>query len=79
MIVAGADGAVDLEHVDHMLDAVALTMERLFMFDLHAAVWATRNDGFDPLFSRSVADRAQVVALAGSRSIGRALGKADWE
>lgn len=38
LIVAGGDGAVDLEVAEHALDAVALPIERSIMFDLHAAV-----------------------------------------
>ena len=38
LIVAGGDGAVDLEVTEHALDAVALLVERPVMFDLKAAV-----------------------------------------
>ena len=38
LIVAGCDGAIDLEMAEHTLDAVALLVERPVMFDLHAAV-----------------------------------------
>lgn len=38
LIVAGGDGAVDLELPKHALDAVALLVERPIMLDFHAAV-----------------------------------------
>ena len=38
LIVAGGDGAVDLEVAEHALNAVALLVERTVMLDLHAAV-----------------------------------------
>ena len=38
LVVAGGDGAVDLEVAEHALDAVALLVERPVMFDLYAAV-----------------------------------------
>ena len=38
LIVAGGDGAVDLEVAEHALDAVALLVERPVMFDLYTAV-----------------------------------------
>lgn len=38
LIVAGGDGAVDLEVTEHALDAIALPVERAVMLDLHAAV-----------------------------------------
>lgn len=38
LIVAGCDGAVDLELPEHALDAVALLVERPIMLDFHAAV-----------------------------------------
>ncbi len=38
LIVAGGDGAVDLELAEHALDAVALLVERPVMLDLYAAV-----------------------------------------
>ena len=38
LVVAGRDGAVDLEMAEHALDAVALFVERPVMFDLHTAV-----------------------------------------
>lgn len=38
LVVAGGDGAVDLEVAEHALDAVALLVERSVLFDLHTAV-----------------------------------------
>jgi len=38
LVVAGGDGAVDLDMAEHALDAVALLVERSVMVDLHAAV-----------------------------------------
>lgn len=38
LVVAGGDGAVDLEVAEHALDAVALLVERPVMLDLHASV-----------------------------------------
>mgnify|MGYP007071086333 CR=1 FL=1 len=38
LVVAGGDGAVDLEVSEHALDAVALLVERPIMPDFHAAV-----------------------------------------
>ena len=38
LVVAGGDGAVDLEVTEHALDAVALLIEHPVMFDLHATV-----------------------------------------
>lgn len=38
LVIAGGDGAVDLEMAEHTLDAVALFVERPIMLDLHAAV-----------------------------------------
>ncbi len=38
LVVAGGDGAVDLEVAEHALDAVALLVERSVMFDLYATV-----------------------------------------
>jgi hypothetical protein len=38
LIIAGGDCPVDLEVAEHALDAVALLIERLVMFDFYAAV-----------------------------------------
>lgn len=38
LVVAGGDGAIDLEVAEHALNAVALHVERPVMFDFHAAV-----------------------------------------
>jgi len=38
LIVAGSDGAVDLEVTEHAFDAVALPVERPVMFDFHTAI-----------------------------------------
>lgn len=38
LVVAGGDGAVDLEMAEHAFDAVSLLVERPVMLDLHAAV-----------------------------------------
>jgi len=38
LIVAGGDGAVDLEVAEHALDAIALLVQRPIMLDFHAAV-----------------------------------------
>ena len=38
LVVAGGDGAVDLEVAEHALDAVALLVERSVMLDPHPAV-----------------------------------------
>ena len=38
LVVAGGDGAVDLEVAEHALDAVALSVERPVMLDLHSPV-----------------------------------------
>ena len=37
-VVAGGDGAVDLEVAEHALDAVALLVQRAVVLDFHAAV-----------------------------------------
>lgn len=37
-VVAGRDGAVNLEVVEHALDAVALLLQRPVIFDLRPAV-----------------------------------------
>jgi len=38
LVVAGGDGAVDLDVAEQALDAVALLVERPVMFDLYGAV-----------------------------------------
>ena len=38
LVIAGGDGAIDLEVAEHALDAVALPVERSVMLDLHPAV-----------------------------------------
>jgi len=38
LVVAGGDGAVDLQVTEHSLDAIALLVERAVMLDLHTAV-----------------------------------------
>jgi len=38
LIVAGGNGAVDLEMAEHPFNAIALLVERSIMLDLHAAV-----------------------------------------
>lgn len=36
LVVAGGDGAVDLQVTEHSFDAIALLVERAVMFDLYA-------------------------------------------
>ena len=38
LIVAGGDGAINLEVAEHALDSVALLVEHSIMLDLYAAV-----------------------------------------
>lgn len=38
LVVAGGDGAVDLQLAEHTPDAVALLVDRSIKLDLHAAV-----------------------------------------
>lgn len=38
LVVAGGNGAVDLEMTEHTLDAIALLVERPIMLDFHATV-----------------------------------------
>lgn len=38
LVIAGGDGAVDLEVAEHAFDAIALLVERPIVFDLHASV-----------------------------------------
>jgi hypothetical protein len=47
LIVAGSDGAIDLEVSDHAFDAVALTIKALAVADFSGAVGFRRDNGFD--------------------------------
>jgi len=38
LVVAGSDGAVDLQVTEHAFDAIALLVERAVMLDLYATI-----------------------------------------
>ncbi|HTG39453.1 MAG TPA: hypothetical protein VL973_11680 [Sphingomonas sp.] len=38
LVVAGGNGAIDLEMAEHALDAIALSVERPILIDFHTAV-----------------------------------------
>ncbi len=70
LVVAGGDGAVDLEVAEHALDAIALLVERPIILDLHTAVCPTRNDGLDLSFGQIGTDGIGIIAFVGKEGIG---------
>ena len=75
LVVAGCDGAVDLEVADHPLDAVALAIEQLVPGDVCGAVRARWDDGADAVGDERVADRIAVVAFVSQQGGGFAVGQ----
>ena len=75
LVVAGGNGAVDLEVSDHALDAVALTVEVLVPADRRVAVAAGRDDGLDAARLEIAADGVAVVGLVADQVDGPRLGE----
>ena len=75
LVVAGGDGAVDLEVADHALDAIALAVEALVPADRGLAVGAGWDDGPNATRREAVADGVAVVALVGDQVNGALLGE----
>lgn len=76
-VVAGRDGAVDLEMAEHTLDAVALPVETPVPADRRLAVGSGRDDGSDAALLEVGANGVAVVALVGEQGIGDAFGQVD--
>ena len=74
-IVAGCNGAVDLEMTNHALDDVSALVDTFVPSDRGVAVRAWRNDGPDPLFDQRRADRIAVIPFVGEKVVGLGLGK----
>lgn len=77
LVVAGGDGAVDLEMTEHALDAVALAVEALVPADHRRAIGSRRDDGPDAARLQVGADGVAVVALVGEQGVGDAVGQVD--
>ena len=75
LVVAGGDGAIDLEMTDHALDAIALPVETLVPANGRFAVATGRDDGPDAARLEMVADGVAVVALVGDQVGGSRLGE----
>lgn len=79
LVVAGCNGAIDLQMTDHALDAVAVAVEALVPADGGFAVRARRDDGPDAARLEVVTDRIAVVALVAQHGLGRPLGQIDQD
>ena len=77
LVIAGSDGAVDLQMAEHALDVVALFVERPVVFDLHAPVCAAGGGEIDVPLRKVSADGAGIVAVVGKQGIRRALRQDD--
>ena len=77
LVVAGDDGAVDLQVTEHAFDAIALLVERAVMLDLCATIRATWNDGLDLPIGKVGTNGVGIVSLVREQGVGRALGQAD--
>jgi len=74
-VVAGGDGAVDLEMTDQALDAVALPIDPLVPADRCLAVRARWDHRPDAGVMETVADGIAIVALVGDQVAGPCFGE----
>src|SRR5262245_797029 len=74
-VVAGGDGAADLEVADHALDAVALVIDAPVPADGRLAVRFWRDDMADAIGLQPGADGIGVVALVRNQTGGLFLGE----
>ena len=79
LVVAGCDGAVDLEMAEHALDAVALPVQALVPADRGYAMRARRNDRPDAARLEIRADRVGVVALVAEEGLGSLFRQIDQD
>ena len=77
LVIAGCDGAVDLEVADNPFDPVSLAIKSLIVAELLLPVRLRRNDSLDAAFSQITADGVRVVGLVGKQRLRRPLGKID--
>lgn len=77
LVVAGGDGAVDLEMTEHALDAVTLLVEGAVVDDRLFAVRAARDDGVDPASAQVLADGIGVISLVAEQGGRLGLGQRD--
>ena len=77
LVVAGGDGAVDLEMAEHALVPIALFVERAIILDLHAAVGSPRNDGLDLSFGKNGTDDIGIIAFLRKEGFRRLLRQVD--
>jgi len=75
LVVAGRDGAVDLEVSDQSFDAVAVEIDAAAPSDRGVAVGARRNDRPNAMPDQVCTDRIAVVTLVGEETIGPFLGQ----
>ncbi|HXQ51234.1 MAG TPA: hypothetical protein VN802_09100 [Stellaceae bacterium] len=73
LVVAGGDGAIDLEVSDHALDAIAFAVDASVPADHGLAMGARRDDGTDAALVERIAYRVGVVALVGEQVNGACL------
>src|SRR5260370_12435487 len=78
-VVAGCDGAVDLEMTDRALDAVAQPVKALVPADHTGSVRARRDDGADAARPQVCADGIGVVSLVFKHSFGPLLRQIDQD
>jgi len=74
LVVAGGDGAIDLEVTDHSLDAIAFAVGASVPADHGLAMGARRDDGTDAALVDRIAYRVGVIALVGEQVRGACLG-----
>lgn len=77
LVVAGRDGAVDLQMADHSLNAVSFKVDAPVPADWRDPVAAWRNDGANAALDDIVADCGVVVSLVGQQVIWLGLGQGD--
>ena len=78
-VVAGCDGAVDLEMTDRALDAVAQPVKALVPADHTGSVRARRDDGADAARLEVCADGIGVVSLVCKHGFGSLLRQIDQD
>lgn len=79
LVVAGGNGAVDLEMAEGSLDAVALLVVAFVPADRGDPVGAGWDYCPDAAALEIVADKIGVVALVGEQRLGRTLGQFDQD
>lgn len=69
-VVAGSDASPVLEFAEHILDSVALSVERAVVGDRGFPVGFGRDAGLDLAFGEGIAEPVGIVAPVGQQGLG---------